>query len=89
MRLESPGVSVTRKGKRASGWSQAAWMLGIGEVMRNLPSDVAACEVRGSRVLEAQGEGAVSCARPPGVVKMEDQGDQLEFHSTEVVVTLR
>lgn len=55
----------------------------------NLPSDVAACEVRGGPVLEAQGEGAVSCARPPGVVKMEAQGDKLGLHSTEVVVTLR
>lgn len=39
--------------------------------MRNLSSDVAAREVRGGTVPEAQGEGAVSCARPPGVVKME------------------
>lgn len=48
MRLESPGDKCNKKREEGQWLIQAAWMLGIGEVMRNLPSDVAAREVEGA-----------------------------------------
>lgn len=76
MRLKSPGGKLNKKREKGQWLVPGCLGVGIGEVMRILPSDVAACEVRGGTVLEAQREGAVSCARPPGVVKMAAQRDQ-------------